>query len=309
MGKQDVVTKEYVRNPEIFADICNYILFNGKNVIQPENLSEVDTIELIMKHRKTIQKSRDLLKHWVMMESGEATIAILGIENQTDIDYAMVIRNYLYDAINYNRQVNDICQGYISKKGISKNTPKNKCFSKSDRVKPVITIVVYWGPGSWDGIRDLHGLIDFSKLPVEAVKYVNNYKIPILVPQEITDFDMFASELRYILPLVKTFDDKVEMKKVIDQYRDEFSKLNNKTAELISVLANIEIVEEDGECNMCKAFEELCNDAREEGREEGREESLEIVKLIKNGLCDTEISEKMGISIDEVIIVRKVLEC
>ena len=95
------------------------------------------------------------------------------------------------------------------------------------------------------------------------------------------------------------------MKKVIDQYRDEFSKLNNKAAELISVLANIEIVEEDGECNMCKAFEELCNDAREEGREE----LLEIVKLIKNGLCDTEISEKMGISIDEVIIVRKVLEC
>lgn len=26
MGKIDVVTKEYVRNPQVFSDICNWIL-------------------------------------------------------------------------------------------------------------------------------------------------------------------------------------------------------------------------------------------------------------------------------------------
>ena len=40
MGRKDIVTKEYIRRPEIFADIFNYRLYNGKDRIQPEQLAE-----------------------------------------------------------------------------------------------------------------------------------------------------------------------------------------------------------------------------------------------------------------------------
>ena len=35
MGKKDIITKNYIRRPEIFADIFNYRLYGGKDRIQP----------------------------------------------------------------------------------------------------------------------------------------------------------------------------------------------------------------------------------------------------------------------------------
>ena len=43
MGKKDIITKEYIDDPEVFADVFNYLLHGGKKVIEPENLHPLDT--------------------------------------------------------------------------------------------------------------------------------------------------------------------------------------------------------------------------------------------------------------------------
>ena len=47
MGRIDAETKEYVKRPEVFADLFNHLLYDGKPVIEPGKLSEMDTTELV----------------------------------------------------------------------------------------------------------------------------------------------------------------------------------------------------------------------------------------------------------------------
>ena len=36
MGQKDTVTKDYIRNAEVFADAFNYLLYGGEKVIIPK---------------------------------------------------------------------------------------------------------------------------------------------------------------------------------------------------------------------------------------------------------------------------------
>jgi hypothetical protein len=43
----DVLTKEYVSQNEIFADIVNYIVYNGAQKVKPKNLTAINPVETI----------------------------------------------------------------------------------------------------------------------------------------------------------------------------------------------------------------------------------------------------------------------
>ena len=45
-GKKDGITNKYVRENEIFADVFNFYIYNGKQVIDPEQLQPLDTTEI-----------------------------------------------------------------------------------------------------------------------------------------------------------------------------------------------------------------------------------------------------------------------
>lgn len=114
MGKADIVTKAYMRKSNIFADAFNYLIYDGKKVVDPEKLTEVDSTEIAIPFGATeerkeakettemtedpVQKYRDILKTAVIMQEVETYYLLLGIENQTDIHYAMPVRNMIYDA-------------------------------------------------------------------------------------------------------------------------------------------------------------------------------------------------------------------
>ena len=46
MGKKDGITNKYVRENEIFADVFNFYIYNGKHLIDPEQLQPLDTTEI-----------------------------------------------------------------------------------------------------------------------------------------------------------------------------------------------------------------------------------------------------------------------
>ena len=85
MGKIDMETKEYVKRPEVFADLFNHLLYDGKLVIVPEKLVEMDTTELSMPYgdSSTVfpsQRYRDNPQNTVVMEDEDAAYAlILGV--------------------------------------------------------------------------------------------------------------------------------------------------------------------------------------------------------------------------------------
>lgn len=150
MGKRDVCTKEYISNPLIFADAFNYYFFHGKQVVKPEELTVQDITEHSLAYNEEdgfvvpIQKFRDVMKLWTVMTSEDATYMLLGIENQTIIHYAMPIRNMLYDALSYSSQVEELGKKHRKVKTV-KGEEFLSGFKKTDKVKPVFTLVIYWG--------------------------------------------------------------------------------------------------------------------------------------------------------------------
>ena len=48
MRQADTLTKEYLSNNEIFADVFNYLIYDGQQRILPENLIERDTSEITL---------------------------------------------------------------------------------------------------------------------------------------------------------------------------------------------------------------------------------------------------------------------
>lgn len=145
MGKVDTVTKAYMRKNNFFADAFNYLIYDGKPVVNPEQLRELDTTEIALPFglrenekgpsNDLVQKYRDILKSAVVMQEDEAAYILLGIENQTDIHYAMPVRNMIYDALQYGKQVADTAA----------NHRKNDRFYKEDVLKPVVTLVIHFG--------------------------------------------------------------------------------------------------------------------------------------------------------------------
>ena len=72
MSIQDTATKQYVSEAEVFADAFNYLIYDGEQVIKPEQLTDMDTTQYVIPYhedgRKASRKRRRntaiRLKRW-----------------------------------------------------------------------------------------------------------------------------------------------------------------------------------------------------------------------------------------------------
>ena len=82
MGKKDTITKDYIRRPEIFADVFNQFLYQGRQKIVPDRLIELDTTEIAVPYGGDDalvpeQRYRDVVKILATMTDGRAAYCIL----------------------------------------------------------------------------------------------------------------------------------------------------------------------------------------------------------------------------------------
>ena len=209
MGKVDTVTKAYMRKNNIFADAFNYLIYDGKPVVNPEQLWELDTTEIALpfgsqekengQSNDLVQKYRDILKLAVVMQEDEAAYILLGIETQTDIHYAMPVRNMIYDALQYGKQVADTAANHRKNdKSFRKRTSGEYLsgFYKEDVLKPVVTLVIHFGADEWDAPLSLHEMMEVRS--EKLLHYIQDYRIHLIDPANLTEEDLvkFTSSLR-----------------------------------------------------------------------------------------------------------------
>ena len=119
MGAIDTEAKAYLSDKKRFADAFNFSIYDGKDIIQADNLKELDTAVIALPYgieaKTSVQKYRDLLKLYTAMQDERAIYLILGLEIQTLVHYAMPVRAMLYDALNYARQVTEATTSYRKK--------------------------------------------------------------------------------------------------------------------------------------------------------------------------------------------------
>lgn len=88
MGKIDTITKEYMENPIVFADAFNQFLYHGDQKIDPAQLTELDTTEIVIPYGSSgagvpEQKYRDVMKLLYAMTDGKTAYCVVGIEIKT----------------------------------------------------------------------------------------------------------------------------------------------------------------------------------------------------------------------------------
>jgi len=145
MGKIDQLTNEYMSDKARFADVFNYFVYDGRQVLIPEYLNELSTVEQVFPYGKyqKAQRFRDVLKNaCVMTDEQERTYILLGIENQSYIHYAAPVKDMLYDAMNYTRQEERISSAHRKRKDMATSSEFLSGFNKDDRLRPVITLMI-----------------------------------------------------------------------------------------------------------------------------------------------------------------------
>ncbi len=292
MGQADIATAKYLRRNEIFADMFNFFLYNGKEVIDPDSLQELDTREIEVPYggeedtRQPVLRTRDVIKSVVAMTDERMAYLILGVENQTHIHYAMLVRNMLYDALQYTKQVEEAAALH-RKSGDYKEASSDEFLSgflKSDCLLPVVTLVVYWGAEHWDGPRSIHEM--FKNLDIEMRPYVPEYRINLIEPAAISDdaFENFHSTLKEVLEAIKYRQDADRLMDVVEA-DEQFKHLGRTEQDVLKACVDSELqlaeTKNEEEFNMSSAIQVLQERAEEKGKVEGKaENALQNIKSL-----------------------------
>ena len=297
IGAIDAITKAYIRKNEVFADAFNYFMYDGAQVIQPEQLKELDPTEIAIlfnenntkepqnAKKEIIQKYRDHLKLATIKEDGESAYILLGVENQTDVNYAMPVRNMLYDALQYTRQVTMIADKHRAQKGKSEYGASNRAefisgFHKNDKLLPVITLVLFFNADEWVGPRSLMDMMEITNPIIRRL--VVDYPIYVIAPQSLkdSDFEKFRSSLREVMGCIKYSKDKRKLADFISN--NPRMNMELTAARVIEAINHVPIKIEEGvdRFDMCQAIEEMIEDGRKEERH--RINQLNILLSEKN---------------------------
>ena len=90
MAEKDIAEKNFMALEDVFADVYNGLLFNGEEVIKPDDLEDVRGFsQYKTDDNKLHEQERDVLKLW---KGHGINLAFMGIENQTN-----VMKEYISD--------------------------------------------------------------------------------------------------------------------------------------------------------------------------------------------------------------------
>ena len=314
MGKIDTVTKEYMENPIVFADAFNQFLYHGDQKIDPAQLTELDTTEIVIPYGGNgagvpEQKYRDVLKLLYAMTDGRAAYCIMGIENQTEIHYALPVKNGVYDFLQLSHQVSEAAnshrQAMRDMKSEQSNPPQRKeaptdgeflsGFRKTDRLIPVITLVIYFGSDSWDAPLSLKEM--YSSVDSVILAHAPDYHVNLIAPRETSDDEIneFHSNLREVMLYIKYSKDKKTLNKVVKE-DIKFQSMERQAAEVINIVtgSKLKYPEGKGDVNMCLAIQQM----REESEIKG---AVLMCKNLGISLAETikQIAEMFDLSENE----------
>ncbi len=299
MADKDTVTKDYMQDKETFADVFNYYIYGGEQVIKPEQLKEVDTTTIALPYGDDnkvvpIQKYRDVMKMVTAMEDDHAAYLLLGIENQSDIHYAMPVRNMLYDAMQYAAQVSNTAKSHRKAHDKAEtNAEFLSGFYKTDKLLPVITLTVYFGAEEWDAPRSLYDMLSVSDN--KLMQYISDYKLNLIAPAEIedSDFNKFHTELRLALKYLKYSKSEEKLDEALN-HDTAFKDVSKRTVDMLCIVtgSDIEYDKTKERVDMCEAIEGMKRTAMEKGKTDRDKELIE--KMRRQGFTEEQIKALFG---------------
>ena len=303
MATQDAVTKQYVSEAEVFADAFNYLMYDGEQVIRPENLKDMDTTQYVLPYGEkglleAAQKYRDVLKTLAIKTDENCTYLVLGIENQSSVHYAMPVRNMLYDAMQYEKQVRELAKAH--RREHDTGTPEEYLsgMKKEDRLIPVVTLVINFGDRAWDGPLSLREM--YAEQPEKVLAFLPDYKVQLIDPMrmEDEDFAKLNSSLREVLAYIRYQHNKQKMEKLLHE-DERFTRLERNAAMVINTVTNagIEMNPNEEVVNMCEAIRQMMDESEMRGKQSGRQSEK---TTIARRMLEMQFSEEQVVSVTKL---------
>ena len=305
-GTFDQEINAFFKDAHHFASLINACLYQGQEIVKPENLMLVDP--------KIQAYTRDVLMLW----NGRYGSYYLGIENQLIENYPMPYRILHYDCLVYKDQMDTLEKEHRKKKDLRNSEEFLSGINASDKLIPCITIVIYYRTRPWQTNFSMKDMFD-----VKDVEHLNEYKMNLLEVHSDThrykdkELDLVFSMTRDIL--------NANFNTIRNKYKQGIPK---QVALVIASMAKDEelyqqIKEEEKEAIiMCESLDRMREEARTEGmilgrRDgliQGKTEGIQIGKedgilmilknLLKKGISDSYILEITGAS-SELLIKAK----
>ena len=292
--QKDVSLKTFWRDNEHFADLFNATVFNGKQVLKPDKLTEMDTDVSATIHSKnyneSITRNRDVVKK---MSDG-VEFNILGLEIQDKTHYAMPLRTMTYDALGYIKEYNDIKKHHkLNKDSFSSHEEFLSGINKSDRFHPIITLVLYYGESLWDGPTCLSDMM--ISMPDNIKAYFSDYKLNLVQILDSDKYTFYNEDVRDVFNIIRNI------------YNDDFDSIyreyesRNVDIDVMELICNITSVpklmdlctdtEQGGTVNMCEAMKRFQAECESKGMKEGidSEKVNSIISMLEFGITKEQI--------------------
>ena len=166
MGQKDITEKMLADYNDVFADIVNVLLFDGKQIVQEDDLENTkDKSQYKADDNRIHEEERDVTK---IVKTGNIRISLVGLEHQTTIDSDEPLRVIAYDGASY----------------------KSQLLQKQKERYPVVTIILYFGLKRWKNNKSLHERLNIPDdwKPYVQDYHINVYEIAYLTPEQVAKF-------------------------------------------------------------------------------------------------------------------------
>ena len=257
MAEKDITEKTLEAFNDVFADIVNGLLFQGRQVIQEYTLTDAQPYSMYKTDGKLHEQERDVAKYWNKTTSSRISvrIALLGFENQSKYEKDMPLRVMGYDGTAYRAEL------------------------YHEERYPVITLVLYFGNEPWGKNRSLYDAIE---IPEEFKPFVSDYKINVFeiarLPEDAINY--FHSDFKIVVDFFihkRTNPDYRPVEPEKFKYVDEVLKL------LTAITHDERYIEAlEGEGGKPKDMCEVLDRVEARGKQTG---ALEVLaSLVKDGI-------------------------
>ena len=281
MPERDITEKYLESYNDVFADIVNVLLFNGRRRVLPDDLRDTKARTLYKADGKLREQERDVSKVWA---PGGTVISLIGFENQTRMDRDMPLRVLGYEGADYRNQL-----------------------SAQGGLYPVVTLVLYFGEEPWTAPRSLYERVH---VPEELRPFVSDHGINVFEISFLTDeqTEWFTSDFRIVADYfvqMRRNGDYVPSRRVIEHVDGVLKLLSALTRDNRFEEAQNQFREEES-VTMLSVLDKVeargiqLGEAR--GIQLGRTETAR--NLLRMGLEPAKVAEAASLTLEEVDALR-----
>lgn len=281
MGNADISVKNFIKLRSVFAQLFSEGVYHGEVKIDPDKLQELDTVnqetvKLADGQLKNLERLRDTQRITMLFDKKMAFQLIMGVEEQTGVNYYMPVRCMELDALSYSYQCRQISEEAKENNAIKKYSDG---VPKGTKIIPTVTLVFYVGKEPWDGPLSVYDMLDIpEEKKTWARETIPDYQMNLIDARHVKDEEVerFSGDLKAFLLLLRERIDRDRLKGVVAMHRETWYAVSaiKNDKRYIEYMNSIAEKDMSGGVDMDAALDNLLEECREEVRAEVMEEVM-----------------------------------